>query len=240
MYKNNFGWRSWVYQWGFKRKFSTTPSIANIKYGYLYNAYAVNDVRNIAASGWHIPTSTDLQNLITFLGSDSALKICEVETSYSIPFSGGVATNSAKFNGRGSSLRVGSSGEFSNILETFYLWTVSPGNYQQDSYRCDYSFTDIQNNFHQQGTFFIDGLSIRLIKDTTILNDGEEGTYTGNDGKVYRTICIGTQEWLADNLAETKYSNGDTIPTVTDDTEWSELITGAKCAYGNDENNVLI
>ena len=82
------------------------------------------------------------------------------------------------------------------------------------------------------------GSPIRLIKISTTLSDGEEGIYTGNDGKIYRTICIGTQEWLADNLAETKYRNGDTIPEVTDNSAWAALTTGAMCVYNNDHNNI--
>jgi hypothetical protein len=82
------------------------------------------------------------------------------------------------------------------------------------------------------------GLSIRPIKDSTTLSDGETGTYTGNDGKVYRTICIGTQEWVADNLAETKFRNGDDIPIVTDNATWDALETAGMCAYDNDDNNI--
>jgi hypothetical protein len=55
------------------------------------------------------------------------------------------------------------------------------------------------------------GEAIRLLKDSTTLTHGQIGTYIGNDGKVYPTICIGTQEWLACNLNETKYQNGDWI-----------------------------
>ena len=40
-------------------------------------------------------------------------------------------------------------------------------------------------------------------------------------------------------MADTKvthYRNGDTIPNVTDNTEWSNLTTGAYCNYDNDVN----
>ena len=77
-----------------------------------------------------------------------------------------------------------------------------------------------------------------LIKDSNTLTDGEGGSYTRNDGKVYRTICIGTQEWLADNLAETKFRNGDDIPEVTDNGAWAALETAGMCAYDNDWGNV--
>jgi uncharacterized protein (TIGR02145 family) len=67
---------------------------------------------------------------------------------------------------------------------------------------------------------------------------GETGTMTDQDGNVYRTIKIGNQWWMAENLKVTHYRNGDLIPNVIDDTEWSNLTTGARCAYDNDENNV--
>jgi len=82
------------------------------------------------------------------------------------------------------------------------------------------------------------GLALRPLKDSTTLTHGQTGIYTGNDGKVYRTICIGTQEWLACNLAETKYRNLDDIPEVTDNDDWVALTTGALCAYDNDWDNV--
>lgn len=54
------------------------------------------------------------------------------------------------------------------------------------------------------------------------------------DGNAYPTISIGTQTWIAENLRVTHYRNGDDIPNVTDNSEWTALTTGAYCWYNND------
>ena len=59
---------------------------------------------------------------------------------------------------------------------------------------------------------------------------------TDIDGNVYKTVVIGSQEWMAENLKVTRYRNGDTIPNVTD-TTWLTLQTGAYCWYNNDTND---
>jgi uncharacterized protein (TIGR02145 family) len=56
---------------------------------------------------------------------------------------------------------------------------------------------------------------------------------TDIDGNVYRTVTIGTQVWMAENLRVLHYRNGDPIPHVTDGNEWSDLTTGACCPYNN-------
>jgi len=53
------------------------------------------------------------------------------------------------------------------------------------------------------------------------------------DGNVYRTVRIGTQVWMAENLRTTRYRNGDQIPNVTDNSQWTLLSTGAWCNYEN-------
>lgn len=65
----------------------------------------------------------------------------------------------------------------------------------------------------------------------------DNGTVTDRDGNVYKTIKIGNQWWMAENLKVTHYRNGDPIPNVTDNGQWSNLNTGAWCAYANDVAN---
>ena len=60
------------------------------------------------------------------------------------------------------------------------------------------------------------------------------GSMTDQQGNVYKTIVIGTQEWMAENLKTTIYRNGNAIANVTDNTQWEGLTTGAWASYNND------
>jgi uncharacterized protein (TIGR02145 family) len=53
------------------------------------------------------------------------------------------------------------------------------------------------------------------------------------EGNVYRTIKIGNQVWMAENLRVTQYRDGTLIPYVTDNAVWSNLKSGAYCYYVN-------
>lgn len=64
-----------------------------------------------------------------------------------------------------------------------------------------------------------------------------QGTVTDIDGNVYHTIKIGNQLWMAENLKVTHYSNGDSIPKVTDDSTWVSRSTGMFCIYNNVNSN---
>jgi len=59
------------------------------------------------------------------------------------------------------------------------------------------------------------------------------GTVSDIDGNIYKTIKIGTQTWMAENLKTTRYNDGTPIYLVTDNTTWTNLTTGAYCWYNN-------
>ncbi|HEY2720430.1 MAG TPA: FISUMP domain-containing protein, partial [Chitinophagaceae bacterium] len=54
---------------------------------------------------------------------------------------------------------------------------------------------------------------------------------TAQDGKTYRTVKVGNQTWMAENLDVSTYRNGDSIPQVQDPKLWSSLKAGAWCYY---------
>ncbi len=58
--------------------------------------------------------------------------------------------------------------------------------------------------------------------------------------KIYKSVKIGTHEWMSENLDVTTYSNGDPIPEVQSPKEWKRLKTGAWCYYENKTENGTI
>jgi uncharacterized protein (TIGR02145 family) len=66
------------------------------------------------------------------------------------------------------------------------------------------------------------------------------GTVTDIEGNVDKTVTIGTQVWMAENLKVTKYRDGTPIPRVTDGEAWAGLTMGAYCEYDNDPANAAV
>jgi len=63
-------------------------------------------------------------------------------------------------------------------------------------------------------------------------------TVKDNDDNVYNTVTIGTQVWMKEDLRATKYSDGSSIPLVTDTDEWINLTSPAYCWYDNDKEGI--
>jgi uncharacterized protein (TIGR02145 family) len=81
----------------------------------------------------------------------------------------------------------------------------------------------------------IPGLSV--ANTTTKPTSGYGPTIKDVDGNEYKTVYIGTQQWMGENLKTSKYSDGTPIPNVIDNTQWSNNTTGAWCYYNNDALN---
>lgn len=131
-------------------------------FGRLYNWYAVTDSRNIAPSGWHVPTRTEWNTLITYLGgADAGGKLKETGTTHwSSPNTG--ATNESGFTALPCGDRANSDGNFYDISTGFICWSSTEFNIYEAFYRSisyNYSSTG-ENEWAKQL-----GSSVRCVKD---------------------------------------------------------------------------
>lgn len=67
-------------------------------------------------------------------------------------------------------------------------------------------------------------------------------TVTDYDGNIYKTVTIGSQVWMAENLKTTHYADGTAIPLANKFYKWIDLTTTSKayCWYDDDIANKAI
>jgi len=235
-----------------------------VQYGYLYNWYCIEDVNGFVNTedGWDVPSYDDTNLFVDYLislgypvltSAGNQIKSCRQVNS---PLGGDCATSDhPRWNehsthyGRdifnfnmlpaGYRTSVGGSDFFDlGAISTFFTKTPTSGTSKYH--------LRTRNNSGSINTGFTDlrtACSIRFVRlatsDELKLADGTYCKhYTGNDGKKYKTVKIGTQVWMAENLAETKFSNGVLIPFegansgYFTNVEWAALVTAGRCAYG--------
>ena len=65
-------------------------------------------------------------------------------------------------------------------------------------------------------------------------------TVTDVEGTIYKTVTLGTQTWMAENLRTSKYNDNTDIPNVKDAAAWTNLTTDAQCTYNNTNDSLSI
>jgi len=84
---------------------------------------------------------------------------------------------------------------------------------------------------------------IEILNDITDAKFNENLSYRNVydiDRNVYKTIKIGTQTWMAENLRTTHYRNGDPIEYIENDKNWTTVTEGAYCNYENTKDVKVI
>jgi len=134
-------------------------------YGNLYNWYSINDTRNIAPEGWHIPTDTELAELTYFLGDNPGGKLKESGHEHWIYENDEItseATNESEFTALPCGYRHEYSGEYFTQTARFFFWS-STENTQNEVWVRELRFNSseiFRDTYNKKR-----GCSIRLIKD---------------------------------------------------------------------------
>jgi uncharacterized protein (TIGR02145 family) len=148
-----------------------TANVAD--YGRLYNWLAATDSRNIAPTGWHVPSDSEWKQLEMFLGmsqasadsmnwrgTDEGSKLKETGTAHWASPNYG-ATNESGFTAVPSGLRS-YDGEFEGLQGVVYYWTT--GDYGSGSgwgRHVSVNYQSINRGAHVKQC----GFSIRCVKD---------------------------------------------------------------------------
>ena len=202
-----------------------------IGYGWLYNWYAVDNANDLAPEGWRVPSDAEWTAMTDHIGGlyVAGGKLKSTRNEWYSPNTG--ATDELGFSALPGGFR-NTFGNFNYLGVYGYWWSAteySSSNAIDRYMYFDYGFV-FRNHFNKAV-----GYSVRCIQNKSSgQSDGDTGTLTDVDGNVYKWVVIGDYRWMAENLRTTKYKNGNTIPEITDNTDWANDTTGTRCAYNND------
>ncbi|MBC8214179.1 MAG: fibrobacter succinogenes major paralogous domain-containing protein [Candidatus Marinimicrobia bacterium] len=132
-------------------------------YGYLYNWVAVDDTRNIAPEGWHIPTDEEWQILVDFLGGSSVAggKMKETGTvHWNSPNTG--ATNESGFTALPGGYRSYDYGNYNDMGNTGCFWSSTEYDSTNAWTRKLYYYSSEVPRYYYCKKH---GISVRLVRD---------------------------------------------------------------------------
>src|SRR4030042_1738851 len=91
---------------------------------------------------------------------------------------------------------------------------------------------------NNDGTGYGEQVIFRTAPRNIVFNQSiTYGSMTDQEGNNYRTVKIGEQTWMAENLRTIHYRDGSEIPNVTEPVAWAGLTAGGYCYYDNDTLN---
>jgi len=131
-------------------------------YGRLYNWYAVNDSRNIAPLGWHVPSDEEWQTLIDYLGGESVAggKLKETGTTHwNSPNEG--ATNESGFAALPGGYR-NDTGTFDDLGRNAHFWSSAEDS-SSHAWNRELGYTNA--TVHRSSYDKQNGFSVRLVRD---------------------------------------------------------------------------
>ncbi len=132
----------------------------NIKYGKLYNWYAVVDKRNVCPVGWHVPSDQEWTTLANYLGGENvAGGKMKARTGWNSPNIG--ATNESGFSGLPGGLRF-NDGTYGNIGYYGYWWSST----EYSTTYAWYRFLNYTNGYSSRfNSNRQNGFSVRCLMD---------------------------------------------------------------------------
>lgn len=200
-------------------------------YGLLYNHYVVQDGRGLTYGDWRVPSQADFNTLGTtdnrtlrstnISTQDPAFRATPPHPRWNFSSLDHLGTDVFNFSALPSGRRgsAATTGQQSQTLgNEFLAWTTTATGGSFWTRR----ITSSANNTTYQAWGTGTGIAVRLVRNATwaeeLLDDGTfVDDYIGNDGKEYPAVKIGSLVWVAKNLHETEFANGDPIPIVGED-----------------------
>jgi len=124
---------------------------------------------------------------------------------------------------------ITSDGSGTGIFKS-YLTGLEP---ETQYYVRAYASNDFGISYGQEVTFRTSGvIALPVFNPDLVYN-----TVSDVDGNIYKTIVIGTQVWMAENLKTTKYNDNTSIPKINRSAEWSEYDSDVFGWYLNDSTS---